>query len=77
MYNLDKTYLKTFLQSPFIKEGAVEISQKLSVQIQLKKNLTESENLVLANMVCSFQNSNHYSQLLMNRKYSTKFTDQA
>lgn len=37
MYNLDKTYLKSFLQSPFIKEGAVEISQKLSVQIQLKK----------------------------------------
>lgn len=27
MYNLDKTYLKTFLHSPFIKEGAVEISK--------------------------------------------------
>lgn len=74
MYNMDKTYLKTFQYSP-LSEGAVEISQKLSLQILLKKlHLTEPENL--ANMVCSFQNSSHYSQLLMNKKYSTKFTDQ-
>lgn len=58
---IDKTYLKIFLHSPFIKEGAVEISQKMSLQTLMKKNLTGSEHLVLANMVCSFQSSNHYS----------------
>lgn len=42
------------------RRGSRNLS-KISLQTLMKKNLTGSENLVLANMVCSFQSSNHYS----------------
>lgn len=60
----------------FYQRGGSRNLSKMSLQTLMKKNLTGSENLVLANMVCSFQSSNHYSSLLMNMKYRTKFTDQ-